>query len=425
MMDSGSSGSLQSSSGGEEEYDSRAGGFSGFLNNPPGHVGPMAKPNPSPVPPPLPPSVHPSATHHPHSSSSLFDPFSNFFDPLPTRSHQNSLLNLDAPWPRNPRSDHNPIQLIPCSIPPSSSQSQSQSFMTSNSQLQVANQATESNVQAPRGLTLTTDRSDVVHNHNNNTAANSNANAPVRNPRKRTRASRRAPTTVLTTDTSNFRAMVQEFTGIPAPPFTPASSFPRARLDLFGGTSTSSPPYLLRPFPQKLSPFPSNSPTTTTTTNSLLSPSADFLLPKQNPHLPTMTSLFNLQHPPPLQQPNINLLGSDLHVSLDTAQTTPETDRNPHHLHQTPLPEELLSGNVRDGGGNILPASWGSGGGGGAGASDQALFRSMNGKYCTGTKLNNNNYSASSSSDFHGDKGSENVNNRSEGMIESWICSSD
>ncbi|CAK9320599.1 unnamed protein product [Citrullus colocynthis] len=393
-MDSGSSGSIQSSSGGEEEYDSRAEGFSGFLNKPPGHVGPMAtttKANPSPP-----------AAHHPHSSSSLFDPFSNFLDPLPTRSHQNSIPNLDFLWPRNQRSDHNPIQLPgSISMPPSSTQPQS--YMTPTN-----SQVLETHVhQAPPGLTLTTDRSDVVPNNTNNNTATATAsnNASVRNPRKRTRASRRAPTTVLTTDTSNFRAMVQEFTGIPAPPFTPASSFPRARLDLFGGTSTSSPPYLLRPFPQKL----------TTTTNSLLSPSSDFLLPKQNHHLPPISSIFNLQPPPPppLHQPNINLLGSD-------HQTTTDTHRN-HHLHQTPLPEELLSGS-----GNILPTTWGSGGnGGGGGASDQALFRSMNSKYCTGTKLNNN-YSASSSSlDFHGDKGSENVTTRSEGMIESWICSSD
>nr|GMC48464.1 VQ motif-containing protein 22-like [Ipomoea batatas]GMC89500.1 VQ motif-containing protein 22-like [Ipomoea batatas] len=34
--------------------------------------------------------------------------------------------------------------------------------------------------------------------------------------RRRTRASRRTPTTVLNTDTSNFRAMVQQFTGGPA-----------------------------------------------------------------------------------------------------------------------------------------------------------------------------------------------------------------
>ncbi|KAG8056567.1 hypothetical protein GUJ93_ZPchr0002g26211 [Zizania palustris] len=101
---------------------------------------------------------------------------------------------------------------------------------------------------------------------------------PPRGSRKRTRASRRAPTTVLTTDTSNFRAMVQEFTGIPSPPFVaggvaPASSL-RTRFDhLFPSPSTlrsaagaaadpasSLPPYLLRPFAQKLqtapSPFP-------------------------------------------------------------------------------------------------------------------------------------------------------------------------
>jgi hypothetical protein len=36
--------------------------------------------------------------------------------------------------------------------------------------------------------------------------------------RRRPRASRRAPVTLLNTDTANFRAMVQQFTGIPAPP---------------------------------------------------------------------------------------------------------------------------------------------------------------------------------------------------------------
>jgi len=38
--------------------------------------------------------------------------------------------------------------------------------------------------------------------------------------KKRSRASRRAPTTVLRTDASNFRSMVQEFTGIPSAPET-------------------------------------------------------------------------------------------------------------------------------------------------------------------------------------------------------------
>ncbi|KAL5220914.1 hypothetical protein ABZP36_025627 [Zizania latifolia] len=85
-----------------------------------------------------------------------------------------------------------------------------------------------------------------------------------RGSRKRTRASRRAPTTVLTTDTSNFRAMVQEFTGIPSPPF--AGPPARSRFaHLFAAPSSlrsaaaSLSPYLLRPFAQKLhtSPFAS------------------------------------------------------------------------------------------------------------------------------------------------------------------------
>ncbi|KAG5098150.1 hypothetical protein JHK82_048004 [Glycine max] len=48
----------------------------------------------------------------------------------------------------------------------------------------------------------------------------------LRNSKKRSRASRLAPTTVLTTDTNNFRPMVQEFTGTPTPPFSPSFSRP-------------------------------------------------------------------------------------------------------------------------------------------------------------------------------------------------------
>ncbi|KAL6984170.1 hypothetical protein U1Q18_017547 [Sarracenia purpurea var. burkii] len=63
-------------------------------------------------------------------------------------------------------------------------------------------------------------------------------NTTIKNSRKRTRASRRAPTTVLTTDTLNFRQMVQEFTGIPAPPF---SALPYSRrLDFFDGGGCGS-----------------------------------------------------------------------------------------------------------------------------------------------------------------------------------------
>jgi hypothetical protein len=44
--------------------------------------------------------------------------------------------------------------------------------------------------------------------------------------KKRSRASRKVPTTLLNTDTSNFRAMVQRFTGIPEIPFGYSSMHP-------------------------------------------------------------------------------------------------------------------------------------------------------------------------------------------------------
>ncbi|XVF31752.1 hypothetical protein REPUB_Repub17cG0019200 [Reevesia pubescens] len=44
--------------------------------------------------------------------------------------------------------------------------------------------------------------------------------------RRRSRASRRTPTTLLNTDTTNFRAMVQQFTGGPSAPFAAGSAHP-------------------------------------------------------------------------------------------------------------------------------------------------------------------------------------------------------
>ncbi|XP_021274267.1 VQ motif-containing protein 22-like [Herrania umbratica] len=44
--------------------------------------------------------------------------------------------------------------------------------------------------------------------------------------RRRSRASRRTPTTLLNTDTTNFRAMVQQFTGGPSAPFPGHSGGP-------------------------------------------------------------------------------------------------------------------------------------------------------------------------------------------------------
>lgn len=51
-----------------------------------------------------------------------------------------------------------------------------------------------------------------------------NAEGRVSKPiRRRSRASRRTPTTLLNTDTTNFRAMVQQFTGGPCGPFSPGA----------------------------------------------------------------------------------------------------------------------------------------------------------------------------------------------------------
>ncbi|GAU34368.1 hypothetical protein TSUD_217080 [Trifolium subterraneum] len=219
-MDSGNSGSISSS--GDEEYDSR--------------------------------------NHH----QTLLP--SNFFNQQPTLQFnpQSSLQSF------NPAGSSN-VSLFDLSPTYLQNLSQSQPNITF-----PISQGVSSSSQQINQCLLATPNQDlgVFHDDNNNarvtlsspqlpsssTAATTN-NAS-RNSKKRTRASRRAPTTVLTTDTSNFRAMVQEFTGIPAPPFS-GSSYSR-RLDLLTSSSslrssnssqfdnTTSPFYPLRPSPQKL-----------------------------------------------------------------------------------------------------------------------------------------------------------------------------
>ncbi|KAL7089981.1 hypothetical protein ACP275_12G011000 [Erythranthe tilingii] len=205
MEYSGNSGSLQSSSGGDEEYDSRAAG-SIFMNStthhpaPPHVIGPISNQTPPPQPP-------------------FFDPFSNYMQ----------LHHPNMTWPRPAatsfRSDPNTI----------------------NPMLSGSSHSTHALRQPPAA-------GEGSNNSGVSAPTVTNHAAAARNPRKRSRASRRAPTTVLTTDTTNFRAMVQEFTGVPAPPF-----IPRGGLDLFGPRSTafeSPPPYLRRPFSQKDQPPP-------------------------------------------------------------------------------------------------------------------------------------------------------------------------
>ncbi|GER49605.1 VQ motif-containing protein [Striga asiatica] len=189
-MDSRNSGSPQSSSGGDEEYDSRAAGGS-ISAFMSGGGGPISNPPPPP----------------------LFDPLTNYL-----HLHQNS----NPSPPLNPNPDWTQI----ASIKPD-----------------------PTNPPTSRGGANLLSGSSTI------TPPPPGPNQPAaRNPKKRMRASRRAPTTVLTTDTTNFRAMVQEFTGVPALPFgggpCPGPSFPRARTDLFG------PPRSAAFFAQKSHPPP-------------------------------------------------------------------------------------------------------------------------------------------------------------------------
>lgn len=304
-MDSGNSGSMQSSSsggggggGGDQEYESRAtastfdnaffsssyqsGGVGAFDNAP---LLQLYSLNNNGLSSPV------VFDHHPHQQ------VSNCFHSLESQSpnlivnnnhENNSNNNLDMVWPnkfgsiRSPSIDANyriinhgqpgplTLPLHGTGVPPSLADS-------------------------PRP-------SDQDHDGNQNHSTTTTG-GPARNPKKRSRASRRAPTTVLTTDTTNFRQMVQEFTGIPAPPFS-ASGFPtrtRFDLDLFGGmgmglgfqprtggsintgldvsaSGVQTPPYLLRPFPQKIIPHPMKlqrtTPNTTTTTSAVAAASS-------------------------------------------------------------------------------------------------------------------------------------------------------
>ncbi|KAK4430581.1 hypothetical protein Salat_1358800 [Sesamum alatum] len=427
-MDSGNSGSLQSSSGGDEEYDSRAADSLFMSTRPPPHVGPIS----NQLPPPL------------------FDPLSNYI-----QLHHNpnsSLLNPNISWTR-PASLRSDLNSAPHDIIINPMLSTSPPFVSA--------------FQSRAAVGSADNNSPGV----NPTAQNPNQTA-ARNPKKRSRASRRAPTTVLTTDTTNFRAMVQEFTGIPAPPFN-SSSFPRSRLDLFGTRSAAldavqppPPPYLRRPFPQKVqSPPPppflasssSNSLLNSSTDNNIFSSvpstssSASSSTTPVNYQLPITQSsnLFNIPNPlltsllqtnqkflfssssagKPLQGsfdqiPSNNIkiggleefnLGPGNHVSatlsdlpnlISTDQSGARNDRDHDHNTDNNNAGTWRNNGVRhDGGDNNY---------------DQPQIRPVNGGYNNG-KIN---YSASSS-DFHGEKVPENVATRGEGMVESWICSSE
>ncbi|KAK7306008.1 hypothetical protein VNO77_43922 [Canavalia gladiata] len=487
-MDSGNSGSMQSSStAGEEEYDSRAEStISAFLNN-----------NNLPPPPPPPPPTHvaPFTSHHHHHHHHMLDPLSNYLDPT-QRSSSHPSPNLDMVWSRVARSEPNQPDLgafIPCS---SSSQNHQGAFLLT----QLGEGETRGGVGADAGSGSGGGAFLTTHQHlslppetavsrggsvsaTNEQANTNNNNNMVRNPKKRSRASRRAPTTVLTTDTNNFRAMVQEFTGIPAPPFTSSSPFPRTRLDLFATSSSSSatirsasthldppttPSYLLRPFAQKLQPPPSSFPpiidtlaSNNSTHNSSNSTSVNYhhhhhSLNMQLHNNPILTFQSILPTPPkypPLGNNNTNTNNNNNNnnspvaasktqqLSLEIPSTSVDSHLKMGVLEELGLRHAHVNTHVAAGANhhNMVPSS-----------SDGTLSTLNNNTMRNPSlewsqRISNNNDGGgvlrslgvaatlnyrtnATASDFHGDKGPDCAvaAARSEGMVESWInCSSE
>ncbi|XP_058744579.1 uncharacterized protein LOC131617269 [Vicia villosa] len=288
-MDSGNSGSISSS--GDEEYDSRT------------HHQTLVPSN----------FFHPqsnlqfnSISHNPQlfhlGSNSISNSNSvSFFDLSP-----NYLQNLSQSQPNIDTS----------SFPPSSQGLSSPSSLSFSLQQQQ---------QHLNQCLLTTPQTLGLHDNNNartttpSPATTTTANNATRNSKKRTRASRRAPTTVLTTDTSNFRAMVQEFTGIPAPPFS-GSSYSR-RLDLltsssslrsthFDPTSTTSSFYPLRPSPQKLyhqNPLFLSSSSSSSHNNNMVDATVNNNYPQQQLPISDLGLPYNNHHQHQQQQHNFML----------------------------------------------------------------------------------------------------------------------
>ncbi|XP_010500056.1 PREDICTED: RNA-binding protein 33-like isoform X2 [Camelina sativa] len=159
-----------------------------------------------------------------------------------------------------------------------------------------------------------------------------------RNPRKRTRASRRAPTTVLTTDTSNFRAMVQEFTGVPASPFSHPFSSTTRRFDIFRSPSDPLTYNPFRPMPQKphhqpLNPSSSSLLNNHHSTTSMTFP--DLPLPQNQTHqVSTFQSLLSHQHHHHNHQTTLSPLHELDSMNLGSLQQNhhPTADDHNHQL---------------------------------------------------------------------------------------------
>lgn len=197
-MDSCNSGSVQSSSGDDQEYDFHGASISTFLNSS-GHFGSTISSSPLPQFLSQQPSLFDSQNFNSHFQDSTNSPYNN-----------NDLI-----WPKDIiGSDH-----------PNNNLNNFGNLITSSSSSSIA---PPPHHQGP------------YHDSNSSIPINPTIVQPNyvgKNSKKRSRASRRAPTTVLTTDTTNFRQMVQEFTGIPTTPFT--GSAYTSRFDLFSTASSA------------------------------------------------------------------------------------------------------------------------------------------------------------------------------------------
>ncbi|PSS31645.1 VQ motif-containing protein [Actinidia chinensis var. chinensis] len=363
-MDSGKSDSMQSSSGGEEEYDSRTESISNFLN----------------------PSIgFGQISHHPQAAA---PPPASLFE---THNLGAFTPNLDLVWSR---SEPNYADL---------------GNLTGLSSFPTSTQSLLGSSQGPFPSSSSMPLPSIDGNRGRASPSSDQTNA-VKNSRKRTRASRRAPTTVLTTDTSNFRQMVQEFTGIPAPPFS-SSPYSR-RLDLFGPGSLRSgnldafgPLYPFRPSAQKAqtSSFLSSSSSTpsllnsnlieaiasTSTTNETSSHIASlpaFSTGYQMGLDPIRTFQSLLQSPLRYSLPNATVYGSK---SEGNSGIPPLDGLGVSHPH---VNVNLSSANDGDGQANL-------------GSFD-------------GNPPHVSTYKLNSTSD-------QNVSSRNEGTVDSWICPSD
>lgn len=447
-MDSGNSGSLQSSSGGDDEYDSRSESMSAFLLGGAFRNQQQSQSQSQQPPPSLLSSS--SSSHHQHHQqqqqhqhqnpnhpTSLFDPLSNYFDVFSSRStpppnNPNSPINLDMAWSRGVRSEPNSNTDHVGALMGSNSSSSSHPIMFGGSGSRGDINAVVSmhqNLNPPSTSSIS-----LPPHQSASASASASASDQPRQSKKRSRASRRAPTTVLTTDTSNFRAMVQEFTGIPAPPFS-ASPFSSSRLDLFNSTSTlrtghldpiRPPPYLLRPYAQKVQPTAFTSSTSNTsssannmnTSNSNSSNNFQLLsdqlgLPKQTQNLANMQNTSNpvltfqsllqstIQQKFPVPSSSGAYVGENSNSSrmgaLEEFNTNTEQLRT--HLNELPgfvTPQGLLLRN------NSIDG-------------DQAHVRPPNDK-------SSDQIVVSSSGGRGGGGGG---GGSGEGMVDSWICSSD